>query len=543
MDSGALEPAPNGAVHLDTVRSLHQTVVSLRTALEVSKNELKELKEKYEKHSQCNEFADVIEKLTIENHILRRKIIDSGHEEKDIDSQNIKLEVTYSPRTQTNEDYSSEVVIQTATTDANTTLHTSDACAIDTVEGDQFCSADKVNESLETQLQSAESKSSTNVTSSTDAEEDEFQNSQVTSFQQETEDQPAYRTKLELLSKFDVRIKVRTLKEGAVASSSTSDTDSIAGDKKPDSDSSDIKPTFQFKEKKDHFENLADSKGNKVNLKTATTENVKMAVPNEAEAKSKVDKFDVQVRITSEENLVVKENFERTRRKDTLNLDVDDLSLRSMSEGDNSVFSEGVTTPIDPNVGIGTDEKLDQENASGNESEEVDDIELIFTTDESKDMSNLQERLVSIRESESLGPSSISTHSTQLHSKEEQLVFDSFHEPHHHFRTIVSRFFAEAVLSKCGIFWKTIANESESDEYLPQPIHIVAQFPSPGNEHAAERVSAPPSETLGLLAPYPQRFAFLNYQMVRKPFPTEQQRMGIHGATSAMEGRDHLPLG
>lgn len=59
-----------------------------------------------------------------------------------------------------------------------------------------------------------------------------------------------------------------------------------------------------------------------------------------------------------------------------------------MSEGDNSVFSEGGITPVDPQGG-GMDDK-DQENASGNESEEVDDIELIFTTDESKDMSNLQ---------------------------------------------------------------------------------------------------------------------------------------------------------
>ena len=58
-----------------------------------------------------------------------------------------------------------------------------------------------------------------------------------------------------------------------------------------------------------------------------------------------------------------------------------------MSEGDNSVFSEG-TTPLEQNTA--PDDKLDQENASGNESEEVDDIELIFTTDESKDMSNLQ---------------------------------------------------------------------------------------------------------------------------------------------------------
>lgn len=58
---------------------------------------------------------------------------------------------------------------------------------------------------------------------------------------------------------------------------------------------------------------------------------------------------------------------------------------RSMSEGDNSVFSETGVTPVHPSA-----DKLDQDNGSGNESEEVDDIELIFTTDESKDISNLQ---------------------------------------------------------------------------------------------------------------------------------------------------------
>ncbi|CAH2043316.1 unnamed protein product, partial [Iphiclides podalirius] len=127
-----------------------------------------------------------------------------------------------------------------------------------------------------------------------------------------------------------------------------------------------------------------------------------MAVPNEAEVKSKSDKFDVQVRITSEDNLIVK-NTERFRGKDALNLDVDDLSLRSLSEGDNSVFSEGDNSPLQGGGG-----PTETDNASGNESE-VDDIELIFTTDESRDMSNLQEDLVSIRETEQWAPSSAST--------------------------------------------------------------------------------------------------------------------------------------
>lgn len=64
------------------------------------------------------------------------------------------------------------------------------------------------------------------------------------------------------------------------------------------------------------------------------------------------------------------------------------LCFRSLSEGDNSVFSEGATTPMDPQ--ISKEDYKQEHDASGNESEEVDDIELIFTTDESKDMSNLQ---------------------------------------------------------------------------------------------------------------------------------------------------------
>ncbi|KAL0870983.1 hypothetical protein ABMA27_004801 [Loxostege sticticalis] len=439
MDSGRLEAVPNGAVHLDTVRALHQTVVSLRTALEVSKNELRELKEKYEEHSRCNEFADVIEKLTIENHILRRKIIDSGQDERDPNAQNIKLEVTYSPL-QNVDDYSgSEVVIKTATSELNTTADTLEPDHTELEEGDGYCSADKLNEPQEVKFDIPEeveivsgASSPHNLPEETDIEKQEptdlespveeqntvteLTESHFASLPKESEEtsHPNFKTKLELLSKFDVRIKVRTLKEGAVFSSSTSDSDSTSGgDKKQEKERTDSRTSFQFEERKEHFENAEDPKGNKISVRTVATENVKMAVPSEADAKTKVDKFDVQVRITSEENLVVKENVERSRRKDTLNLDVDDLSLRSLSEGDNSVFSEGGTTPLEP-AGAGADDK-EQESASGNESEEVDDIELIFTTDESKDMSNLQEDLVSIRETDQWGPpSSASTHSTPV---------------------------------------------------------------------------------------------------------------------------------
>ncbi|XP_068617921.1 serine-rich adhesin for platelets-like [Battus philenor] len=404
MDSGRLESVPPGTAHLDTVRALHQTVVSLRTALEISKNELKELKEKYEQHSNCIEYADVIEKLTVENHVLRRKIIDSGLEKE---SQNIKLQVSYSPKTV--QDTGNDEEYTSATELNNKGLEILEELA----NVDKFSSNEKLEEIQEENIR-ANIISDTESPKSDNSEADP--NSEIGVSENIGNHLPSYKTKLELLSKFDVKIKVKTIKENCNISSSTTESDSISDQKTNNNkfrkESTDSQAGFHFEEKKEHFENLTDIDGKKVNFKTVSTENIKMAVPNEAEVKSKTDKFDVQVRITSEENLIVEQTTERLRRKDTLNLDVDDLSLRSMSEGDNSVFSEGGTTPMES--GGAADDK-DQDNASGNESEEVDDIELIFTTDESKDMSNLQEDLVSIRETDQWVPNSASTvHSTPV---------------------------------------------------------------------------------------------------------------------------------
>ncbi|XP_045774330.1 uncharacterized protein LOC123873517 [Maniola jurtina] len=413
MDNGKLEMVPPGTVHLDTVRTLHQTVVSLRTALEISKNELKELKEKYQEHSRCIEYTDIIEKLALENHILRRRIIDSGVDRDP--SQNINLEVSYTPKTGHTDEYcDSEVIIKTASTEKESTFED-----VQTHAEEPTKSAERLEEILEESKSESivsENLNFPNATSSPvqDIEESEPV-SEVSIPKEDTNlNGPNFKTKLELLSKFDVKIKVRTLKEGSIISSTTSDSDSTLEEKKEKvfERSSESRGSFQFEEHREHFENLKNPKGDTINLKSAATENVKMAVPNEAEVKSKTDKFDVQVRITSEENLVIKEAADRARRKDTLNLDVDNLSLRSLSDGDNSVFSEGGTTPLEHRA---PDEKQEQENASGNESEEVDDIELIFTTDESKDMSNLQEDLVSIRETDQWAPASASTtHSTPV---------------------------------------------------------------------------------------------------------------------------------
>ncbi len=59
-----------------------------------------------------------------------------------------------------------------------------------------------------------------------------------------------------------------------------------------------------------------------------------------------VDSKNLKIRITSEENINVRHSVERISCQQSsteyLNLDIDDIS-----EGDNSVFTEGATTPIE----------------------------------------------------------------------------------------------------------------------------------------------------------------------------------------------------
>lgn len=79
--------------------------------------------------------------------------------------------------------------------------------------------------------------------------------------------------------------------------------------------------------------------------------------------------------------------------------DNEDLSLKSVSDGDNSVFSDHVDQLQAPRQAQQGDISRPNEH-SENESEELDDIELIFTTDETCRDLGLQEDLVSITETE-----------------------------------------------------------------------------------------------------------------------------------------------
>lgn len=79
-----------------------------------------------------------------------------------------------------------------------------------------------------------------------------------------------------------------------------------------------------------------------------------------------------------------------TDHLDVPDKELEDLSLKSASDGDNSVFTDNPENQ-QPEA---------KPNESENESEELDDIELIFTTEETCRDVELQEDLVSITENE-----------------------------------------------------------------------------------------------------------------------------------------------
>ncbi|XP_066589114.1 uncharacterized protein [Prorops nasuta] len=81
--------------------------------------------------------------------------------------------------------------------------------------------------------------------------------------------------------------------------------------------------------------------------------------------------------------------------------DMEELSLRSASDGENSVFSDNPEQQVQQQQQqnfLTVDHKVNDQ--SENESEELDDIELIFTTDDTCRELGLQEDLVSITETD-----------------------------------------------------------------------------------------------------------------------------------------------
>lgn len=78
---------------LETIRALHQTVVALRAALEESKSEILQLKSKA---WPVDTVQEALRTLSLENHVLRRKLLnwDGERSDKAIETENEKTVCT-----------------------------------------------------------------------------------------------------------------------------------------------------------------------------------------------------------------------------------------------------------------------------------------------------------------------------------------------------------------------------------------------------------------------------------------------------------------
>ncbi|XP_063702670.1 uncharacterized protein LOC134832536 [Culicoides brevitarsis] len=155
--------------------------------------------------------------------------------------------------------------------------------------------------------------------------------------------------------------------------------------------------------------------GNTSEVESDTLKEEKPAEPNLVREETlTVDNQKLTIRVISEENLCVSqsndgeldvkrvstENLDIQRGRNNAdtdkNLDIDEISVHSLSEGDNSVFTDGHVTPTEHEGAVGGQIHT-RKSASEHQEDQVDDIELIFSSDD-KDFT--QEDMVSFTEYE-----------------------------------------------------------------------------------------------------------------------------------------------
>ncbi|CAK9816132.1 hypothetical protein ANTQUA_LOCUS8763 [Anthophora quadrimaculata] len=307
-------PSP-GIPGLDVVRALHQTVISLRSALDSSREELRRLKESVGDFS-GESYVDVVERLALENHVLRRKILSRNSE--------FSSDAATSPPPQARlfplavedvKDLSEQTgVLMDASRDK--------VYAEDVPEASKpiiDANAASENENLDLPSRTLEKTSKGRTVS---------------------------------LSKLESREQKCTMSKDSGTLKSRLSGASLDDTVKSDTANEVISPLID-RQSKDIEEEDA----------------------NESQA----------------DHLEVPEK------------DLEDLSLKSVSDGDNSVFSDNPDTQVSQQQQRQnqTTDQPKPNDQSENESEELDDIELIFTTDETCRDLGLQEDLVSITETES----------------------------------------------------------------------------------------------------------------------------------------------
>ncbi|XP_043274898.1 uncharacterized protein [Venturia canescens] len=299
-------PAP-GIPGLDVVRALHQTVISLRSALDSSREELRRLREIVgDFHGES--YADVVERLSLENHVLRRRILDEDRS----GARKSTIEISSSDET-------------TDTKNTNPPL---------------------ANLGIEQQQK-------------------QQRHQQIRSLTREKNEHSPERSSAKIVMG-DAEADKPAVAEGEVSEQSGT---SVVQEDPEDS-----------------------------RISVETVVEVSVDAPESKEAR--VDRGEEN---GANESVSLKEqakNARATSNQELLDVpekDPEDASLRSVSDGDNSMFSDNPECGNQQSTLPETKVHAESEN----ESEELDDIELIFTTDDTCRDLGLQEDLVSITENES----------------------------------------------------------------------------------------------------------------------------------------------
>lgn len=217
-----------------------------------------------------------------------------------------------------------------------------------------------------------------------------------------------------MASRIDVKIKVSS--NINVDNNDTSTTASERSDSPTENEEDNVKKEQNSQKNGENSrknEKFDKSESSKKFETAAKRENPKVEVEMYEDSNSNtfnVDTKNLKIRVTSEDNINITKSREKINvhqsSSEYLNLDIDELS-----EGDNSVFTEGATTPIEQRLQqvedagseneAGVDGELPREEQVDEQDDildDVDDIELIFSSEDNKDA--IQEDLVSLSEYE-----------------------------------------------------------------------------------------------------------------------------------------------
>lgn len=356
-------------LELDTVRALHQTVVSLRAALEASKTELHHLRHKYETHTDQSLYTDALQKLTNENQLLREKITSS--QEFKIEDNNtvkskvndplpesvkkVKFNLNTEPSPERDEDAinveqnvdgseESDVICESS---PGTKQETGEHFNVET-ESPKL-KVETTHDSLDVFLsEGIVIKDSDNITIVTEnnfekltKESEQFKGVFIKHSEENTENELVgeYETKIELESRFDLTIKVSASKTGEFQPIlvETSDNSFITFSK----DNNQSRKNSNSRHKFDEDTKITVISSENININNDTIsiveekttfvseDKVEMAGSRDSDSVNPInDKFNVQVKIISEEDLDVDSSPKRVCNSDHLTMEPDDLSIR-----------------------------------------------------------------------------------------------------------------------------------------------------------------------------------------------------------------------